>query len=132
MPQRSKLMSKFRMPHINQLAVSGRIDGAPCQREGFVEVRIACQKSHRNAQGAWVEETSYITARVRGKVAQSIVGLGDATYPGPLSEGLPVFATGRVRSLPDDPDRLIMEVRNIEVLKNRETDDEPEPGEEAA
>ena len=42
-------MSKFRMPHINQLAVSGLIDGAPCQREGFVEVRIACQKSHRNA-----------------------------------------------------------------------------------
>ena len=125
-------MSKFRMPHINQLAVSGRIDGAPVQREGFVEVRIACQKSHRNAKGAWVEETSYITACVRGKVAQSIVGLGDATYPGPLSEGRPVFATGRVRSLPDDQDRLVMEVRNIEVLKNRETDDEPEPGVETA
>ena len=119
-------MSKCRMPHINQLAVSGRIDGAPCQREGFVEVRIACQKSHRDATGAWVEETSYITARVRGKVALSIVGMGDATYPGPLTEGLPVFATGRVRSLPDDHNRLVMEVRNIEVLK-RETDDEPEP-----
>lgn len=124
-------MSKCRMPRINQLAVSGLIDGAPCQREGFVEVRIACQKSHRDATGAWVEETSYITARVRGKVALSIVGMGDATYPGPLTEGLPVFATGRVRSLPDDHDRLIMEVRNIEVLK-RETDDEPEPCVETA
>ena len=125
-------MNKFRMPHINQLAVSGLIDGEPIQREGFVEVRIACQKSHRNAQGAWVEETSYITARVRGKVAQSIVGMGDATYPGPLTEGRPVFATGRVRSLPDDPDRLVMEVRNIEVLNKRQTDDDQEPCEEAA
>ena len=125
-------MSKCRMPHINQLAVSGLIDGTPCQREGFVEVRIACQKSHRNAQGEWVEETSYITARVRGKVALSIVGMGDATYPGPLTEGQPVFVTGRVRSLPPDHNRLVMEVRNIEVLKNRETDDEQEPREEAA
>ena len=124
-------MSKCRMPHINQLAVSGLIDGAPCQREDFVEVRIACQKSHRDATGAWVEETSYITARVRGKVALSIVGMGDATYPGPLTEGQPVFATGRVRSLPDDHNRLVMEVRNIEVLK-RETDDEPEPCVETA
>ena len=125
-------MSKCRMPHINQLAVSGLIDGAPCQREGFVEVRIACQKSHRTATGAWVEEVSYITARVRGKVALSIVGMGDATYPGPLTEGRPVFATGRVRSLPDDHDRLVMEVRNIEVLDKRQTDDEPEPCVETA
>ena len=125
-------MNKCRMPHINQLAVSGLIDGEPIQREGFVEVRIACQKSHRNAQGAWVEETSYITARVRGKVALSIVGMGDATYPGPLTEGRPVFATGRVRSLPDDQDRLVMEVRNIEVLNKRQTDDDQEPCEEAA
>lgn len=125
-------MSKFRMPHINQLAVSGLIDGAPCQREGFVEVRIACQKSHRNGKGAWVEEVSYITARVRGKVAQSIVGMGAATYPGPLTEGQPVFATGRVRSLSDDHDRLVMEIRNIEVLNKRQTDDEPEPCVETA
>ena len=91
-------------------------------------MRIACRRHFRNDQDEWVEEVSYITARVRGKVAQSIVGMGDATYPGPLSEGLPVFATGRVRSVPPNHDRLVMEIRNIQVLKHQTDEDEERTG----
>lgn len=118
-------MSKLRMPHINQLAVSGVIDGEPIHREDYVKLRIACRRNFRDGKGAWVEEVNYITAYVRGKVARSIRGIGDATYPGPLTKGLPVFATGRVRSEPPEH-RLVMEIRNIELLKNREDDQEEE------
>ena len=110
----------LRMPNINQLAISGIIEGQPVCRDGFVELTIACRRNFRDKDGEWVEEISYVTAHVKSKPI-------DATFPGPLAKGLPVFITGRIRSAPPEHDRLYMEVRNIQVLDKHHQPDEEEP-----
>ena len=117
----------LKMPNINQLAISGVIEGQPVRRDGFVELTVACRRNFRDKDGEWVEETSYVTAHVKSKPIESRAGIGDATLPGPLAEGLPVFITGRIRSAPPTHDRLYMEARHVEVLNKHRQHDEQEP-----
>lgn len=120
----------LKMPKINQLAISGIISGDPVQRDGYLELTVACRRSYRNKAGEWVEEISYVQAHVKTKPIEHRAGQGDVPYPGPLAEGLPVFITGRIRSQPPEHTSLRMEVRNIQVLKDQ-PDDEEEPGQTA-
>ena len=106
----------LKMPNINQLAISGVIEGQPVCRDGFVELTVACRRNFRDKDGEWVEEINYVTAHVKSDPIGSRTSIGDVTFPGPLAEGLPVFITGRIRSAPPTHDRLYMEVRNIQVL----------------
>ena len=117
----------LKMPNINQLAISGVIKGQPICRDGFVELTVACRRNFRDKDGEWVEEKSYVTAHVKSKPVEPRAGIGDATFPGPLAEGLPVFITGRIRSEPPEHDRLYMEVRNIQVLNKHHQPDGEEP-----
>ena len=61
----------LKMPNINQLAISGVIEGQPVCRDGFVELTVACRRNFRDKDGEWVEETSYVTAHVKSKPIES-------------------------------------------------------------
>ena len=115
------------MPNINQLAISGVIEGQPVCRDGFVKLTVACRRNFRAKDGEGVEEISYVTAHVKSEPIESRADIGDATFPGPLVEGLPVFITGRIRSAPPTHDRLYMEARHVEVLNKHCEHDEQEP-----
>ena len=117
----------LKMPNINQLAISGIIEGQPVQRDGYLELTVACRRNFRDKDGEWVEDVSYVKARVNAKPIESRAGIQNATYPGPLTEGRPVFITGRIRSAPPEHASLFLEARNIQVLKDRQPDDEQEP-----
>ena len=115
-----------KMPNINQLALDGHIEGQPVQRYGYVELTVACRRRFRDEQGQWVEQINRVRVHTQAQPVESRAGIQDAPYPGPLTEGLPVFITGRIRSQPPTHDRLFLEARHVEVLKQRETDDEEE------
>ena len=70
----------LKMPNINQLAISGVIEGQPVCRDGFVELTIACRRNFRDKDGEWVEEISYVTAHVKSEPIESRAGIGDAAF----------------------------------------------------
>ena len=123
-------MSTLRMPNINQVALSGRlvqdpdfqfIDNGSARFRG----RIAVNRSYRDRNDEWQEETSFFDIVLWQKAAE--------TFAQRLHKGTPIFTTGRLQSHSwrDDDDqphsRIEVQVRNLQIL---EKDKEPPDGEE--
>ena len=123
-------MSTLRMPNINQVALSGRLvqdpdfqflDNGPARLRG----RIAVNRSYRDRNDEWQEETSFFDIVLWQKAAE--------TFAQRLHKGTPIFTTGRLQSHSwrDDDDlpnsRIEAQVRNLQIL---EKDQEPTDGEE--
>ena len=121
-------MSGLRMPNINQVAVSGRI----CQDADFrfmdngqarCRCRVAVNRSYRDRNQQWQEETSYFDIVLWNKAAEQLAER--------LTKGTPVFITGRLQSHSkrDDNDqmqtRVVIQVRNLQVLDDNQEEDEP-------
>jgi single-strand DNA-binding protein len=123
-------MSSLNMPNINQVALSGRLVQDPDFR--FVENgaarlsgRIAVNRSYRNRNEEWQEETSFFDIVLWQKAAE--------TFSQRLHKGTPIFATGRLQSHSwrdgeDQPhSRIEVQVRNLQILEKGQ---EPTDGEE--
>ena len=123
-------MSSLNMPNINQVALSGRLVQDPDFR--FVENgaarlsgRIAVNRSYRDRNEEWQEETSFFDIVLWQKAAE--------TFSQRLHKGTPIFATGRLQSHSwrDDEDqphsRIEVQVRNLQILEKGQ---EPTDGEE--
>lgn len=123
-------MSSLNMPNINQVALSGRLVQDPDFR--FVENgaarlsgRIAVNRSYRNRNEEWQEETSFFDIVLWQKAAE--------TFSQRLHKGTPIFATGRLQSHSwrdgeDQPhSRIEIQVRNLQILEKGQ---EPTDGEE--
>ena len=88
-------MSSLNMPNINQVALSGRLVQDPDFR--FVENgaarlsgRIAVNRSYRDRNEEWQEETSFFDIVLWQKAAEA--------FSQRLHKGTPIFATGRLQS----------------------------------
>jgi single-strand DNA-binding protein len=85
----------LRMPSINQVSIAGRLTADPefrimdsgVARLGF---QIAVNRSYRDGNDEWQEETSFFHVVAWRKLAER---LGDI-----LRKGLPVFIHGRLQS----------------------------------
>ena len=123
-------MSTLRMPNINQVALSGRLvqdpdfqflDNGSARLRG----RITVNRSYRDRNDEWQEETSFFDIVLWQKAAE--------TFAQRLHKGTPIFTTGRLQSHSwrDDDDqphsRIEVQVRNLQIL---EKDQEPTDGEE--
>ena len=82
-------MPEFRMPSINQVALSGRIIQADAD-EVQIAFTVAVDRPYRDAEGIWQKEITTVPVRVSGKLAEY------ATER--LSQGKAVFLTGRLNS----------------------------------
>ena len=116
-------MPTIRMPNINQVAVSGRI----CRDADFrfmdngqarCRCRVAVNRSYRDRNQQWQEETSYFDILLWNKAAEQLAKR--------LTKGTPVFITGRLQSHAwrDDQDqmqtRVVIQVRNCQVLDTQQ------------
>ena len=123
-------MSSLNMPNINQVALSGRLVQDP--DFGFVENgaarlrgRIAVNRSYRDRNEEWQEETSFFDIVLWQKAAE--------TFSQRLHKGTPIFATGRLQSHSwrdgeDQPhSRIEVQVRNLQILEKNQ---QPTDGEE--
>ena len=88
-------MASLNMPNINQVALSGRLVQDPDFR--FVENgaarlrgRIAVNRSYRDRNEEWQQETSFFDIVLWQKAAE--------TFSQRLHKGTPIFATGRLQS----------------------------------
>ena len=123
-------MSTLRMPNINQVALSGRLvqdpdfqflDNGSARLRG----RIAVNRSYRDRNDEWQEETPFFDIVLWQKAAE--------TFAKRLHKGTPIFTTGRLQSHSwrDDDDqphaRIKVQVRNLQIL---EKDQEPTDSEE--
>ena len=129
-------MSSLNMPNINQVALSGRLVQDPDFR--FVENgaarlrgRIAVNRSYRDRNEEWQQETSFFDIVLWQKAAE--------TFSQRLHKGTPIFATGRLQSHSwrDDEDqphsRIEVQVRNLQILeKGQAVDDDEDIEPEAA
>ena len=129
-------MSSLNMPNINQVALSGRLVQDPDFR--FVENgaarlrgRIAVNRSYRDRNEEWQQETSFFDIVLWQKSAE--------TFSQRLHKGTPIFATGRLQSNSwrDDEDqphsRIEVQVRNLQILeKGQAVDDDEDIEPEAA
>ena len=88
-------MSEFRMPHISQIAVAGRLvqdsefrfmDNGVARLTGS----IAFNRPYRDRNNEWQEETSFFNIVLWHKLAEY--------YAERLHKGTPLFITGRLRS----------------------------------
>ena len=120
-------MPTLRMPNINQVAVSGRICNDPDFRfmddgQARCRARVAVNRSYRDRNQQWQEETSYFDIVLRGKVAETLCER--------LTKGTPLFITGRLqsKSFRDDHDqpqtRVVIQVRNCQVLDKEDINQE--------
>jgi single-strand DNA-binding protein len=118
------------MPNINQVALSGRLVQDPDFR--FVENgaarlrgRIAVNRSYRDRNEEWQQETSFFDIVLWQKAAE--------TFSQRLHKGTPIFATGRLQSHSwrDDEDqphsRIEVQVRNLQILEKGQAVDDDEP-----
>ena len=123
-------MSSLNMPNINQVALSGRLVQDPDFR--FVENgaarlrgRVAVNRSYRDRNEEWQEETSFFDIVLWQKAAEA--------FAERLHKGTPIFATGRLQSHSwrdgeDQPhSRIEVQVRNLQILEKGQ---EPTDGEE--
>ena len=123
-------MSSLNMPNINQVALSGRLVQDPDFR--FVENgaarprgRIAVNRSYRDRNEEWQQETSFFDIVLWQKAAE--------TFSQRLHKGTPIFATGRLQSHSwrDDEDqphsRIEVQVRNLQILEKGQAVDDDEP-----
>ena len=113
-------MPTLRMPNINQVALSGRLVQEPDFRfmdNGAARLRgrIAVNRSYRDRNQEWQEETSFFDIVLWQKAAETLARR--------LHKGTPVFITGRLQSHSwrDDDDqprfRVQVQVRNLQVLE---------------
>ena len=120
-------MPTLRMPNINQVAVSGTL----CQDADFrfmddgqarSRARVAVNRSWRDRNQHWQEETSYFDVVLWNQVAETLAKR--------LTKGTAVFITGRLQSHAwrDDHDqpqtRVVIQVRNCQVLKDKDINQE--------
>ena len=121
-------MPTLRMPNINQVAVSGRIVNDPDFRfmddgQARCRARVAVNRSYRDRNQQWREETSFFDVVIRGRSAEALAKR--------LLKGTPVFVTGRLQSLTfsDDHDqpqqRVVIQVRNCQILTPEEEESHP-------
>ena len=112
-------MPTLRMPNINQVAVSGTLCQDPDFRfmddgQARCRARVAVNRSYRDRNQEWQEETSYFDVVLWNKAAEQLSKR--------LRKGTPLFITGRLQSHPfrDDHDqpqtRVVIQVRNCQVL----------------
>ena len=112
-------MSELRMPAINQVALAGRLVDDPEFRitdSGTVRLtsRIAVNRSYRDRNDDWQEETSFFNVVIWNQLAERLADR--------LKKGTPVFLSGRLRSasLRDDdenPHYLVeIQARNLQIL----------------
>ena len=120
-------MPTIRMPNINQVAVSGRITREPDFRfmdDGAARcrARVAVNRSYRDRNREWQEETSYFDIVLWNKSAEVLAKR--------LTKGTPVFITGRLqsKSFRDEHDqpqtRVVIQVRNLQVLDKEDINQE--------
>ncbi|MDE2813650.1 MAG: single-stranded DNA-binding protein [Gemmatimonadota bacterium] len=122
-------MPTLRMPNINQVAVSGTL----CQDPDFrfmddgvarCRARVAVNRSYRDRNQEWQEETSYFDVVLWNKSAEVLAKQ--------LTKGTPVFITGRLQShsfrdAHDQPQtRVVIQVRNLQVLENEDVNQQEE------
>ena len=117
-------MPTLRMPNINQVALSGRLVQEPDFRfmdNGAARLRgrVAVNRSYRDRNQEWQEETSFFDIILWQKVAETLAKR--------LHKGTPIFITGRLQSHSwrddDQPhSRVQVQVRNLQVLEKDEED----------
>lgn len=113
-------MSEFRMPSINQVALSGRVNQDPQSLQPEPETgpfqitfNVAVDRPYRDAEGTWQKETTTVPIRASGKLAQYTAER--------LSQGKAVFLTGRMNTR-----GTVLEVlaRHIQFLDQEEKAEE--------
>jgi single-strand DNA-binding protein len=127
------------MPHINQVALTGRLVQDPefhANGNGSprLNARLAVNRPYRDRNGEWQEETSFINIVTWDKLAEYASER--------LHKGAPVFVSGRLRSHSwkdeeQNPHSLVeIQVRTLQLLEkpaergetgsSESTDDEDE------
>lgn len=113
-------MSELRMPAINQVALAGRLVQDPEFRitdHGTARLtsRIAVNRSFRDRNDDWQEETSFFNIVIWNQRAERLADR--------LKKGTPVFLSGRLRSASwrdddENPHYLVeVQARNLQVLE---------------
>jgi single-strand DNA-binding protein len=113
-------MSELRMPAINQVALAGRLTEDPEFRitdHGTARLtsRIAVNRSYRDRNDDWQEETSFFNVVIWNQLAERLAER--------LKKGTPVFLSGRLRSAhwrddDENPHYLVeVQARNLQVLE---------------
>jgi len=108
------------MPNINQTALSGRVEHDPDFRfmdDGSARLRtgIAVNRSYRDRNQEWQEETSHFEIVVTGRLAEHLASR--------LRKGEAVFLTGRLVSVPPDHKLCQVAVRNLQRLDHEDDKD---------
>ena len=127
-------MSELKMPHINQVALSGRLVQDAELRvndKGIPRLsgRLAVNRPFRDRDGAWREETSFFNFVCWQKMAEQ--------YAERLSKGTPLFVSGRLRShtWKDDNEKqhthIEVQARALQVLARLPATDVEAPVEAA-
>ena len=128
-------MPTLRMPNINQVALSGRLVQEPDFRfmdngSARLRGRVAVNRSYRDRNQEWQEETSFFDIVLWQKAAETLAKR--------LHKGTPVFITGRLQSHSwrDESDRprfrVQVQVRNLQILEREEDMQEETAQEETA
>jgi len=133
-------MSELRMPAINQVALAGRLVDDPEFRitdSGTARLtsRIAVNRSYRDRNDDWQEETSFFNVVIWNQLAERLADR--------LKKGTPVYLSGRLRSASwkdddENPHYLVeIQARSLQILQrpsagaNGALDSEPEEDDEA-
>ena len=102
-------------PHINQVALTGRLAEAPVFSisewgVAHLSARLAVHRSQRNQDGQWEEEDCLFRVTIQAALAEHLAES--------LQKGTCVFVTGRLRSHVGPGDQEIVEVmaRNLQLL----------------
>jgi single-strand DNA-binding protein len=113
-------MSELRMPAINQVALAGRLVDDPEFRitdsgTARLTVRIAVNRSYRDRNDDWQEETSFFNVVIWNQLAERLADR--------LKKGTPVFLSGRLRSASwrdddENPHYLVeIQARSLQILQ---------------
>ncbi len=112
-------MSELKMPAINQVALAGRLLDDPEFRitdSGTARLtsRIAFNRSYRDRNDDWQEETSFFNVVIWNQLAERLADR--------LKKGTNVFLSGRLRSASwrdddENPHYLVeIQARNLQIL----------------
>ena len=115
-------MSELKLPHINQVSISGRLTQDPdfkTMENGVARLntRMAVNRPYRDRNNNWQEETSFFNLILWHKIAE---------YHAPqLHKGTPVLVNGRLHSYAwkDEEDhpqsKVEIQVRNLQILEKK-------------
>ena len=114
-------MPEFRMPSINQVALSGRVTHSPEARQPEIGLfhltfSVAVERPYTDSSGIWQKETTTVPVRASGKLAEYTAER--------LHKGKAVFLTGRLTTR-----GTVLEVaaRHIQFLDQEMKSEEHEP-----